>query len=290
MRKQNKYGLLCLLLMAALLLTACAGKENTNIPPHTDPSQTDQQPEPQPQPDPQPQEPDFSAHEKEFIPSPADENIAAACITDGGSSYLVLRQIEQETGEMTYSALVTLPNLENGLGGLVWSPDGTRLAYLEEESSDGMGKYCWVAIYTLGGTSVKTGVLDWWEDLMPAPTKEWFSDSDRLLIASRPLTIYSCSAKDYILVSQDTLVSQDNPFATEENAKSMDATLSPDEKYVAYELITDGGIDLMLYETATGTRRVLTHHTMPFEMCVGSSKPIWLSTTEVQWWGSTYRL
>ena len=79
MRKQNKYGLLCLLLMATLLLTACGGKENTNIPPQPDRSQTDQQP------DPQPQEPDFSAHEKEFIPSPADENIAAACITDGGS-------------------------------------------------------------------------------------------------------------------------------------------------------------------------------------------------------------
>ena len=51
MRKQNKYGLLCLLLMAALLLTACAGKENTNIPPHTDPSQTDQQPGLQQKPD-----------------------------------------------------------------------------------------------------------------------------------------------------------------------------------------------------------------------------------------------
>lgn len=109
MRKQNKYGLLFLLLMAALLLTACAGKENTNIPPHIDPSQTDQQPSPQ-------QKPGFSVYEEEFLPSPTDENIAAACITDGGSSYLVLRQIEQETGEMTYSALVTLPNLKNGLG------------------------------------------------------------------------------------------------------------------------------------------------------------------------------
>ena len=33
-----------------------------------------------------------------------------------------------------------------------------------------------------------------------------------------------------------------------------------------------------------------TRHTTPFKMCAGSSKPIWLSTTELQWRGSTYRL
>lgn len=284
MRKQNKYGLLFLLLMAALLLTACAGKENTNIPPHTDPSQTDQQPGPQ-------QKPDFSVYEEEFLPSPTDENIAAACITDGGSSYLVLRQIEQETGEMTYSALVTLPNLKNGLGAPVWSPDGTRLAYLEEESSDGMGKYCWVAIYTLGGTSVKTGVLDWWEDLMPAPTKEWFSDSDRLLIASRPVVIYNCAEGSYIWVSQDTPTSPGSPFtSTDKDAKSMEASLSPDEKYIAYELIDDTGINLMLYEISTGERTGVGLIPSLGYGTADPHKPIWLSATELQWRGSTYRL
>lgn len=284
MRKQNKYGLLFLLLMAALLLTACAEKENTNIPPHIDPSQTDQQPGPQ-------QKPDFSVYEEEFLPNPTDENTAAACITDGGSSYLVLRQIEPENGEMTYSALVTLPNLKNGLDAPVWSPDGMRLAYLEEESSDGMGKYCWVAIYTLGGTSVKTGVLDWWEDLMPAPTKEWFSDSDRLLIASRPVVIYNCAEGSYIWVSQDTPTSPGPPFtSTDKDAKSMEASLSPDEKYIAYELIDDTGINLMLYEISTGERTGVGLIPSLGYGTADPHKPIWLSATELQWRGSTYRL
>ena len=34
----------------------------------------------------------------------------------------------------------------------------------------------------------------------------------------------------------------------------MEASLSPDEKYIAYELIDDEGMNLMLYEIATGER------------------------------------
>lgn len=70
----------------------------------------------------------------------------------------------------------------------------------------------------------------------------------------------------------------------------MDASLSPDEKYIAYELIDDEGMNLMLYEIATGERTKIGflrgHEYGRWE----GEKPQWVSETEIQWRDSSYTL
>ena len=44
------------------------------------------------------------------------------------------------------------------------------------------------------------------------PTVEWFADSNRLLITSRPVVIYNCAEDSYTWVSQDTPTSPGPPF------------------------------------------------------------------------------
>lgn len=70
----------------------------------------------------------------------------------------------------------------------------------------------------------------------------------------------------------------------------MDASLSPDEKYIAYELIDDEGMNLMLYEIATGERTKIGflrgHEYGRWER----AKPQWVSATEIQWRDSSYTL
>ena len=70
----------------------------------------------------------------------------------------------------------------------------------------------------------------------------------------------------------------------------MEASLSPDEKYIAYELIDDEGMNLMLYEIATGERTKIGflrgHEYGRWE----GAKPQWVSETEIQWRDSSYTL
>ena len=120
---------------------------------------------------------------------------------------------------------------------------------------------------------------------------EWFADSNRLLITSRPVVIYNCAEDSYTWVSQDTPTSPGPPFvSTDKDAKSMEASLSPDEKYIAYELIDDEGMNLMLYEIATGERTKIGflrgHEYGRWER----AKPQWVSETEIQWRDSSYTL
>ena len=70
----------------------------------------------------------------------------------------------------------------------------------------------------------------------------------------------------------------------------MEASLSPDEKYIAYELIDDEGMNLMLYEIATGARTKIGflrgHEYGRWE----GAKPQWVSESEIQWRDSSYTL
>ena len=252
MRKQGKILMACLLL-AALLLTACGGKENTNVPPQTDPQpQTDQPSAPQPQ------EPDFSQFDDQFVTCPIDENLAVACISCNGGSYLVYRRYtDPEAGEAVYGASVGYLHGENHYREPIWSPNGEIVQYLEAEECEGEGDYydvrfhkraldkgeepicCNVRVYREYYGTIQH------EYYGVTPNIQWFADSNRLLIASRPVVIYNCAEDSYTWVSQDTPTSPGPTFvSTDKDAKSMDASLSPDEKYIAYELAAKKTEDL----------------------------------------------
>lgn len=289
MRKQGKILMACLLL-AALLLTACGGKENTNVPPQTDPQpQTDQPSAPQPQ------EPDFSQFDDQFVTCPIDENLAVACISCNGGSYLVYRRYtDPEAGEAVYGASVGYLHGENHYREPIWSPNGEIVQYLESEECEGEGDYYDVRFHKRaldkGEEPIRCGVRVFGYEDMPAPTVEWFADSNRLLITSRPVVIYNCAEDSCIWISQDNPTPQESPYQSDKDAKSMEASLSPDEKYIAYELIDDEGMNLMLYEIATGERTKIGflrgHEYGRWE----GEKPQWVSETEIQWRDSSYTL
>ena len=289
MRKQGKILMACLLL-AALLLTACGGKENTNVPPQTDPQpQTDQPSAPQPQ------EPDFSQFDDQFVTCPTDENLAVACISCNGGSYLVYRRYtDPEAGEAVYGASVGYLHGENHYREPIWSPNGEIVQYLEAEECEGEGDYYDVRFHKRaldkGEEPIRCGVRVFGYEDMPAPTVEWFADSNRLLITSCPVVIYNCAEDSCIWISQDNPTPQESPYQSDKDAKSMDASLSPDEKYIAYELIDDEGMNLMLYEIATGERTKIGflrgHEYGRWE----GEKPQWVSETEIQWRDSSYTL
>ena len=289
MRKQGKILMACLLL-AALLLTACGGKENTNVPPQTDPQpQTDQPSAPQPQ------EPDFSQFDDQFVTCPIDENLAVACISCNGGSYLVYRRYtDPEAGEAVYGASVGYLHGENHYREPIWSPNGEIVQYLESEECEGEGDYYDVRFHKRaldkGEEPIRCGVRVFGYEDMPAPTVEWFADSNRLLITSLPVVIYNCAEDSCIWISQDNPTPQESPYQSDKDAKSMEASLSPDEKYIAYELIDDEGMNLMLYEIATGERTKIGflrgHEYGRWE----GEKPQWVSATEIQWRDSSYTL
>lgn len=289
MRKQGKILMACLLL-AALLLTACGGKENTNVPPQTDPQpQTDQPSAPQPQ------EPDFSQFDDQFVTCPTDENLAVACISCNGGSYLVYRRYtDPEAGEAVYGASVGYLHGENHYREPIWSPNGEIVQYLEAEECEGEGDYYDVRFHKRaldkGEEPIRCGVRVFGYEDMPAPTVEWFADSNRLLITSRPVVIYNCAEDSCIWISQDNPTPQESPYQSDKDAKSMEASLSPDEKYIAYELIDDEGMNLMLYEIATGERTKIGflrgHEYGRWE----GEKPQWVSETEIQWRDSSYTM
>ena len=277
MRKHAK-RVLCLLAAALMLLTACGAQGNINI---------------LPQPDPQPQEPDFSQFDDQFVTCPTDENLAVACISCNGGSYLVYRRYtDPEAGEAVYGASVGYLHGENHYREPIWSPNGEIVQYLEAE--EGEGDYYDVRFHKRaldkGEEPIRCDVRVFGYEDMPAPTVEWFADSNRLLITSRPVVIYSCAEDSCTWISQDTPTPQESPFQSTEDAKSMEASLSPDEKYIAYELIDDGGMNLMLYEIATGKRTKLGFLPGREYGCWEGVKPRWVSESEIQWRDSSYTL
>ena len=267
MRKHAK-RMLCLLAAALMLLTACGV---------------------------QPQEPDFSQFDDQFVTCPTDANLAVACVSYNGGSYLVYRRYtDPEAGEAVYGASVGYLHGENHYREPIWSPNGEIVQYLELEEDQGEGAYYDVRFHKRaldkGEEPIRCGVRVFGYEDMPAPTVEWFADSNRLLIASRPVVIYNCAEDSCTWISQDNPTPQESPYQSDKDARSMEASLSPDEKYIAYELIDDEGVNLMLYEIATGERTKIGflrgHEYGRWE----GVKPQWVSETEIQWRDSSYTL
>ena len=218
-----------------------------------------------------------------------------ACISCNGGSYLVYRRYtDPEAGEVVYGASVGYLHGENHYREPIWSPNGEIVQYLEAEECKGEGDYYDVRFHKRaldkGEEPIRCDVRVFGYEDMPAPTVEWFADSNRLLIASRPVVIYNCAEDSCIWISQDNPTPQESPYQSDKDAKSMEASLSPDEKYIAYELIDDGGMNLMLYEIATGARTKIGflrgHEYGRWE----GEKPQWVSATEIQWRDSSYTL
>lgn len=218
-----------------------------------------------------------------------------ACISCNGGSYLVYRRYtDPEAGEAVYGASVGYLHGENHYREPIWSPNGEIVQYLEAEECKGEGDYYDVRFHKRaldkGEEPIRCDVRVFGYEDMPAPTVEWFADSNRLLIASRPVVIYNCAEDSCIWISQDNPTPQESPYQSDKDAKSMEASLSPDEKYIAYELIDDEGMNLMLYEIATGARTKIGflrgHEYGRWE----GVKPRWVSESEIQWRDSSYTL
>ena len=153
------------------------------------------------------------------------------------------RYTDPEAGEAVYGASVGYLHGENHYREPIWSPNGEIVQYLEAEECKGEGDYYDVRFHKRaldkGEEPIRCDVRVFGYEDMPAPTVEWFADSNRLLIASRPVVIYNCAEDSCIWISQDNPTPQESPYQSDKDARSMEASLSPDEKYIAYELIDD---------------------------------------------------
>lgn len=233
--------------------------------------------------------PDFSDYDTEFITSPVNGKVSAACITALGNSYLVIRQQDNTNDDVSYTPVCVFLHEKEKMCNLSWAPDGSKISYLEKtENSGGGGQYCKVSVYDPANTIKSETMVFWWDNL-PAPTVEWFPDSDRLLIASSPIVIFSCSTGKSVWVSHDEPTWKDE-YAADELDKCMEASLSPDGRHIAYELIGDKCIYLMLYDVETQKRCELGVLIMPIETSCAPEKPIWNDTSSVKWRDTTYRL
>ena len=233
--------------------------------------------------------PDFSDYDAEFITSPVNDKVSAACITALGNSYLVIRQQDNTNDDVSYTPVCVFLHEKEKMCNLSWAPDGSKISYLEKtENSGGGGQYCKVSVYDPANT-IKSETMVFWGDNLPAPTVEWFPDSDRLLIASSPIVIFSCSTGKSVWVSHDEPTWKDE-YAADELDKCMEASLSPDGRHIAYELIGDKCIYLMLYDVETQKRCELGVLIMPIETSCAPEKPIWNDTSSVKWRDTTYRL
>lgn len=233
--------------------------------------------------------PDFSDYDAEFIASPVNDKVSAACITALGNSYLVIRQQDNTNDDVSYTPVCVFLHEKEKMCNLSWAPDGSKISYLEKtENSGGGGQYCKVSVYDPANTIKSETMVFWWDNL-PAPTVEWFPDSDRLLIASSPIVIFSCSTGKSVWVSHDEPTWKDE-YAADELDKCMEASLSPDGRHIAYELIGDKCIYLMLYDVETQKRCELGVLIMPIETSCAPEKPIWNDTSSVKWRDTTYRL
>lgn len=233
--------------------------------------------------------PDFSDYDAEFITSPVNDKVSAACITALGNSYLVIRQQDNTNDDVSYTPVCVFLHEKEKMCNLSWAPDGSKISYLEKtENSGGGGQYCKVSVYDPANTIKSETMVFWWDNL-PAPTLEWFPDSDRLLIASSPIVIFSCSTGKSVWVSHDEPTWKDE-YAADELDKCMEASLSPDGRHIAYELIGDKCIYLMLYDVETQKRCELGVLIMPIETSCAPEKPIWNDTSSVKWRDTTYRL
>ena len=233
--------------------------------------------------------PDFSDYDAEFIASPVNDKVSAACITALGNSYLVIRQQDNTNDDVSYTPVCVFLHEKEKMCNLSWAPDGSKISYLEKtENSGGGGQYCKVSVYDPANTIKSETMVFWWDNL-PAPTVEWFPDSDRLLIASSPIVIFSCSTGKSVWVSHDEPTWKDE-YAADELDKCMEASLSPDGRHIAYELIGDKCIYLMLYDVETQKRCELGVLIMPIETSCAPEKPIWNNTSSVKWRDTTYRL
>ena len=233
--------------------------------------------------------PDFSDYDAEFITSPVNDKVSAACITALGNSYLVIRQQDNTNDDVSYTPVCVFLHEKEKMCNLSWAPDGSKISYLEKtENSGGGGQYCKVSVYDPANTIKSETMVFWWDNL-PAPTVEWFPDSDRLLIASSPIVIFSCSTGKSVWVSHDEPTWKDE-YAADELDKCMEASLSPDGRHVTYELIGEKCIYLMLYDVKTQERCELGVLIMPIETSCAPEKPIWNDTSSVKWRDTTYRL
>ena len=233
--------------------------------------------------------PDFSGYDAEFITSPVNDKVSAACITAIGNSYLVIRQQDDTNDDVSYTPVCVFPHEKEKICNLSWAPDGSKISYLEKtENSGGGGQYCKVSVYDPANTIKSEAMVFWWDNL-PAPTVEWFPDSDRLLIASSPIVIFSCSTGKSVWVSHDEPTWKDE-YAADELDKCMEASLSPDGRHIAYELIGDKCIYLMLYDVETQKRCELGVLIMPIETSCAPEKPIWNDTSSVKWRDTIYRM
>ena len=233
--------------------------------------------------------PDFSDYDAEFITSPVNDKVSAACITALGNSYLVIRQQDNTNDDVSYTPVCVFLHEKEKMCNLSWAPDGSKISYLEKtENSGGGGQYCKVSVYDPANTIKSETMFFWWYNF-PPPTVEWFPDSDRLLIASSPIVIFSCSTGKSVWVSHDEPTWKDE-YAADELDKCMEASLSPDGRHIAYELIGDKCIYLMLYDVETQKRCELGVLIMPIETSCAPEKPIWNDTSSVKWRDTTYRL
>lgn len=233
--------------------------------------------------------PDFSGYDAEFITSPVNDKVSAACITALENSYLVIRQQDDTNDDVSYTPVCVFPHEKEKICNLSWAPDGSKISYLEKtENSGGGGQYCKVSIYDPANTIKSETMVFWWDNL-PAPTVEWFPDSDRLLIVSSPIVIFSCSTGKSIWVSHGEPTREDE-YAADELDKCMEASLSPNGRHIAYELIGEKCIYLMLYDVETQERCELGILVMPIETSCSPQKPIWNSDSCVKWRGTIYRM
>lgn len=138
----------------------------------------------------------------------------------------------------------------------LWSPDGNRIAFLvsEEMVNDCMRSI--VYIYDVQNGSVVSTEIEKYYYRNNRKVFEWSKDSEKLLVCSRPITIYDCSVGEFTIIS-GTSAPAEEMFNSDESEKTTSASFSPSNDKIAFVSLDDG-LCLKTYDLATGQVKLVS--------------------------------
>ena len=161
----------------------------------------------------------------------------------------------------------------------LWSPDGNKVAFVESEEMINDCMKSIVYVYDVQtGSIVSTGIeVDYFRD--NSMVFEWAKDSDRLLVCSRPITIYDCSVDEFTIIS-GTSAPAEEMFHSDKSEKTTSASFSPSNDKIAFVSL-DEGLCLKTYDLETGQVKLVSK--MPGTECgtLVMAEPAWYSDSVV---------
>lgn len=161
----------------------------------------------------------------------------------------------------------------------LWSPDGNKVAFVESEKMVNDCMKSIVYVYDAQtGSIVSTGIeTDYFRD--NSKVFEWAKDSERLLVCSRPITIYDCSVGEFTIISGTSAPAEDM-FHSDKSEKTTSASFSPSNDKIAFVSVDDE-LCLKTYDIETGQVKLVSKMPGTEYGTLIMAEPAWYSDSVV---------